>query len=178
VRWRGIALALVTGSAVMGVTVMIGASVTGTLPAPQPRAPALRPAAPHLGALSLRAGCRPGNPDGTFVDPSTGLTDFAKVPRWVPVSNTRWPGGFPGCIPRELLFPELDGGVAVADLRDRAGGAYSRPPLPIFSPTGGLVAWMVASIGPVTPSQARRAFVSRQLLAHAPTAAHYEQHPA
>jgi len=165
----------VAGVGTMGVLSATGAGSGSPEPAPAPAPAALHLSTPHLGPLELRAGCR-SNPFGKpFNDPATGTTDFAKVPRWVAVGNLRL-GTFPGCIPRELLFPELDGGAALADLKNRAGGPFANPPDPIFAPSGDLFAWMIPRIGPMRPAEAKR-YVPAKLLANPPTAAQYERNP-
>jgi hypothetical protein len=63
------------------------------------------------------------------------------MPRWIEVIDLRAANPLPGCIPRELLFPELDDGKAMAAYQARAEfpvGGVLRPPFPVFSTDGQL----------------------------------------
>ncbi|HEY3670791.1 MAG TPA: hypothetical protein VGN51_07650 [Acidimicrobiia bacterium] len=70
-----------------------------------------------------------------------GLTITALMSRWIEVIGAPPPNPLPGCIPRELLFPDLDGGRALAAYKTRAGfpvGGSLRPPFPVFAVDGTL----------------------------------------
>lgn len=89
--------------------------------------------------VSLAEGCRYSQEKPP--QDADGQTITSLMPRWIEVIGAPAPNPLPGCIPRELLFPDLDGGSAVAAYQARAGlpvGGVLRPPLPVFAVDGTL----------------------------------------
>jgi hypothetical protein len=100
------------------------------------------------------------------------------MPRWIPAIGS--PGVLVGCIPRELLFPEIDNGVALNDYGVLAYGSASspatRPPLPVFANDGSLTAWVVGRVWPRAEAEAN-GLVPQTLIENPPNAAYFEEHP-
>ena len=76
-----------------------------------------------------------------------GQPDFTKIPLWIPVVQANVPGGFAGCAPRVLVFPQLDGHQTEQAFAQRAGVPGQIPPWPVFRPDGTLAGYSVPDMG-------------------------------
>lgn len=98
--------------------------------------------------VSLRDGCaytRDKPPQDAHGNVITTL-----MPRWVEVIDLHAANPLPGCIPRELLLPEIDSGKALAAYKAGAGFAETgvlRPPFPVFSVDAALVGFWATDGG-------------------------------
>ena len=116
----------------------------------------------------LSTGCHPMGGRPAWAPEGGGVVDSSKLTPWIPALG---PGGsFVGCIPRELLFENVDGGRMLARLAELSGtGSAAHPPYPVFAPDGTLAGYFMTQFVPLDVAAHDPAFPSALLAAvHTP----------
>ena len=96
----------------------------------------------------LSTGCHPMGGRPAWAPEGGGVVDDSQLAAWIPALG---PGGsFAGCVPRELLYPEVDGGRMLARLDELSGSAPGmHPPYPVFAPDGTLTGYFMTQFVPI-----------------------------